>query len=82
VNAAASGFYRATLATIDQSWVRPRLPGFIPFQSAASAIVRDAVARRLTPAESVEMLERRFADVRAAAARLPAFATALQEQNA
>ncbi|WP_345800867.1 hypothetical protein AAIB33_15550 [Microbacterium sp. AZCO] len=44
VDAAASGFYSSTRATIDQSWVRPRFAGYIPFQSAASAVVRDALA--------------------------------------
>ncbi|GAA1980648.1 hypothetical protein [Microbacterium pumilum] len=82
VDAAASGFYRATAATIDQSWVRPRLPGFTRFQSAASAIVRDTVAGRLSPAEAIPLIERRFTDIRAAAARMPAFAHALQEQPA
>ncbi|MRX44729.1 type 2 periplasmic-binding domain-containing protein [Agromyces kandeliae] len=43
VNAASADFYRSTLATIDDAWVRPRVPGYIPFQSAASAIVRRAL---------------------------------------
>jgi multiple sugar transport system substrate-binding protein len=40
VNAASADFYRDTLATLEQAWVRPRFPGYIPFQSAASALIR------------------------------------------
>ncbi|WP_394551755.1 hypothetical protein ACDF64_12880 [Agromyces sp. MMS24-JH15] len=43
VDAAAGGFYRRTLATIEDSWVRPRVPGYIPFQANGSAILRDAL---------------------------------------
>jgi multiple sugar transport system substrate-binding protein len=43
VNAACGDFYRRTISTIEQSWVRPRVPGYIPFQAAASAVIRDAV---------------------------------------
>lgn len=40
INDAAGDFYRNTIATLEQSWVRPRFPGYIPFQTAASAVVR------------------------------------------
>ena len=40
VDDAANGFYGNTLATIESSWVRPRFPGYVPFQSRASAILR------------------------------------------
>lgn len=43
VNHTSSGFYRSTLATIEDSWVRPRFSGYIPFQSTASAIIRTVV---------------------------------------
>jgi multiple sugar transport system substrate-binding protein len=36
VNAAASNFYRATRATLEGAWVRPRHDGYMPFQHAAS----------------------------------------------
>ncbi|MCS5495944.1 extracellular solute-binding protein [Cnuibacter physcomitrellae] len=48
VNGAAHGFYRSTLATIEDSWVRPRYPGYIRFQADASAIIRDALSGELT----------------------------------
>jgi multiple sugar transport system substrate-binding protein len=43
VDSAAGGFYSATLETIEGSWVRPRFAGYIPFQSAASALIRDGL---------------------------------------
>ncbi|CAN5296914.1 extracellular solute-binding protein [soil metagenome] len=43
VNAASLDFYRDTLDTIEQAWVRPRFPGYVPLQSAASAVVRDVL---------------------------------------
>jgi multiple sugar transport system substrate-binding protein len=47
VDAAASGFYRRTARTCETAWVRPRYAGYIPFQSAASGLVRDALAAAL-----------------------------------
>ena len=38
-NRLCNGFFRSTLSTLDDAWVRPRFPGFITFQSEASAIV-------------------------------------------
>jgi multiple sugar transport system substrate-binding protein len=40
LDADAGNFYRNTIATLEQSWVRPRFPGYIPFQTAASAVAR------------------------------------------
>lgn len=44
-DARSGGFYAATRQTIEAAWVRPRFPGYIAFQSAASAAVRDGLAR-------------------------------------
>ena len=43
VNAASGDFYRRTISTIEQSWVRPRVRGYIPFQATASAVLREAI---------------------------------------
>ncbi|WP_243229102.1 hypothetical protein [Microbacterium sp. CIAB417] len=61
VDAAAHGFYSATLATIESSWVRPRLPGYIPFQSLASAAVRAVLAGARRPDDALDEIEERFA---------------------
>ena len=36
MNQAAGDFYRATRATLEGAWVRPRHDGYMPFQHAAS----------------------------------------------
>ena len=41
LNAATSDFFINTLPTLDAAWVRPRFPGFIAFQDAASTLVHD-----------------------------------------
>ncbi|MGD8169568.1 hypothetical protein ACEXOS_020335 [Herbiconiux sp. P16] len=56
VNRDAHDFYRSTLATIDDAWVRPRFAGYIPFQSAASAIVRHAVLGGRSPDSALARL--------------------------
>ena len=42
-DAAAGGFYRATLATVEQAWVRPRFAGYPEFQAAASGVLREGL---------------------------------------
>jgi len=44
-NAASANFFANTLPTLDCAWVRPRFPGFIAFQDAASKLVHDYLAR-------------------------------------
>jgi multiple sugar transport system substrate-binding protein len=41
LNALTRDFFTATLPTLDQAWIRPRFPGFIAFQDAASTLVHD-----------------------------------------
>ncbi|HEY1105802.1 MAG TPA: hypothetical protein VGE78_06610 [Agromyces sp.] len=60
LNAASRSFYRSTLATIDDAWVRPRVAGFTAFQAAASALVRSAVVDRDAAAEAVRELNHRY----------------------
>ncbi|MDO9396548.1 MAG: hypothetical protein Q7T71_08395, partial [Herbiconiux sp.] len=61
VNAASHDFYRSTLATLEDSWVRPRYSGYIPFQSEGSAIVREVVAGSLAATAGLDALEEAFA---------------------
>ncbi|GAA5066804.1 multiple sugar transport system substrate-binding protein [Thermocatellispora tengchongensis] len=46
VNARTGGFYRDTLATVEAAWVRPRSPGYIAFQDAASRVLREGLLAR------------------------------------
>jgi len=61
VDAAAAGFYSNTLDTIEQSWVRPRFANYIPFQSEASAIIRDG----LNDHGTIDLLARTYREARA-----------------
>lgn len=64
VDAAAHGFYSATVSTIEGSWVRPRLAGYVPFQSTASAIVREVVAGERRAADALDEIDEHFDAVR------------------
>lgn len=64
VDAAAHGFYSATLGTIETAWVRPRLPGYVPFQTAASAAVRAALLGERPHGAVLDEIEDRFATLR------------------
>jgi multiple sugar transport system substrate-binding protein len=68
VNAAAGDFYRRTLATVEQSWVRPRGYGFIEFQSTASAVLRHTVLDGADPTAALARIDALFD---ALPARLP-----------
>lgn len=70
VDAAAHGFYSATLSTIESSWVRPRVLGYIPFQAEASGLVRAAVFGSRSPEDVLEEIEGRFAAVLSAASEI------------
>uniref|UniRef100_UPI000D353B3C extracellular solute-binding protein n=1 Tax=Variovorax sp. GV048 TaxID=3450239 RepID=UPI000D353B3C len=61
VNAAWNGFYARTQATLEQAIVRPRHPGYIPFQTEASALVRDALAQGLAAAPALAALQALYA---------------------
>jgi len=57
VNAEAGGFYRRTARTCETAWVRPRYAGYIAFQSAASAVVRDTLAGALDHRSGLDRLQ-------------------------
>lgn len=66
VNAAWNGFYAQTQATLEQAIVRPRHPGYIPFQTEASALVREALADGLAAAPALAALQALYARCRPA----------------
>ncbi|WP_199240930.1 ABC transporter substrate-binding protein [Naasia lichenicola] len=70
VDAASGRFYSGTLDTIEQSWVRPRFPGYIPFQSEGSGVIRAAIRSGSTAAELFDALtDLQRAAIAAASAR-------------
>jgi multiple sugar transport system substrate-binding protein len=65
VNAAWANFYRNTAETLEAAWVRPRHPGYIGFQTEASAILRAALEARANPDPTLAKLQDRYARSRA-----------------
>jgi len=63
-DAAGGGFYRATLATVEQAWVRPRFAGYPEFQTAASATVREGLLAGQPPARVVRRVNELYAAAR------------------
>jgi multiple sugar transport system substrate-binding protein len=72
VNTATGDFYRATRATLEGAWVRPRHGGYMAFQQAASDRINRGLAERHACGRAVADLNRLFrqslAPARAAAA--------------
>lgn len=62
VNAATGDFYRATRATLEGAWLRPRHAGYIAFQEAASNRLNEALVERQDGRELVADLNRLFAE--------------------
>ncbi len=56
-NKAWGDFFTGTKRTVEQAIVRPRHPGYVPFQTAASAFVRQALDKRLTGTELLNALQ-------------------------
>lgn len=56
VNREAFGFYRATLRTVENAWVRPRHNGYVVFQTEGSAILRDTILGGAPPGETIARL--------------------------
>ncbi|MCT7376989.1 extracellular solute-binding protein [Chelativorans salis] len=62
VNAATANFYRATRATLEGAWLRPRHDGYMAFQEKASARLNEGLVRREDGAAVVADLNRMFAE--------------------
>ena len=56
VNAEAGGFYKATAATLEHAYVRPRYAGYIAWQEEASDFLRTALASGMAGREVVREL--------------------------
>lgn len=67
VNAAAPAFFRATRATLESAWVRPRFDGYMAFQDAASRRINAGLAAAEPAAAVLADLDALFARARGAA---------------
>jgi multiple sugar transport system substrate-binding protein len=59
-NDATSGAYRSTARTVDESWVRPRLPRYPAFQSSGSAALRAGLVGGIPPKRLLGELRQRY----------------------
>lgn len=60
VNAATGDFYRATRATLEGAWLRPRHDGYMAFQQAASDRINDGLMSKHDAGRVVDDLNRLF----------------------
>jgi multiple sugar transport system substrate-binding protein len=60
VNRPVQEFYHDTLRTIAGAWVRPRHPGYMEFQMAASLLLNAALKARTAPASVLQKLNEAF----------------------
>ncbi|MDX0603952.1 extracellular solute-binding protein [Sinorhizobium medicae] len=60
VNAATHDFYRATRATLEAAWLRPRHDGYMAFQQAGSDRLNEGLRRGERPSLVAEELNRLF----------------------
>lgn len=60
VNVATGDFYRATRATLEGAWVRPRHDGYMAFQQAASDAINEGLSAKRPAATVVAGLNRLF----------------------
>jgi multiple sugar transport system substrate-binding protein len=64
VNSATHDFYRATRATLDRAWLRPRYNGYMAFQHAASERINDALRGGESAATTITALNRLYRESR------------------
>ncbi len=62
VNLATADFYRATRATLEAAWVRPRHDGYMGFQQAASDRLNEGLLQRQSANAVVADINRLFAE--------------------
>lgn len=61
VNLDSGDFYRGTLPTLEDAWVRPRLSGWPSFQDAASVTIRDVLRGDRSAADGAARVLEQFA---------------------
>ena len=60
VNRRANRFFADTLATLDESWVRPRYAGYLSFQDRGGEIVRDFLLGKSDDRSALAALDRAY----------------------
>ena len=65
VNAGAGDFYRDTLPTLDEAYLRPRYDGYIPFQDHAGEMVHAYLRDGGDPRRTLDDMNRHYRESRA-----------------
>ena len=65
VNADAGDFYRDTLPTLDDAYLRPRYDGYIPFQDRAGEVVHAYLRDGGNPRLALDVINRHYRESRA-----------------
>lgn len=60
VNKPVGGFYRATLRTVTEAWVRPRYAGYVGVQAEGAEVVREVLADATTPRSGLARLNQLY----------------------
>jgi multiple sugar transport system substrate-binding protein len=68
LNTTTNNFFANTLPTLDAAWVRPRFPGFIAFQDAASTVVHQYLLHGGPESEVLNKMNQALAHARKQAA--------------
>ena len=62
LNAFTNNFYANTLDTLDNSYLRPRFPGFIEIQTDSGDILAEAVYGKISPEKAVQGINKIYQD--------------------
>ena len=65
VNAASNGFFENTLATLRNSYLRPRYEGYNIFQEKAGLVINEGLKKKMSPESIAEELEALFQKLKA-----------------
>jgi len=57
LNQTSNGFFRDTLTTLDEAWLRPRFPGYLEFQAKAGLALHDYLWRQGDAAATVARIK-------------------------
>ena len=54
------GCYGATVATIEQSWIRPRFAGYLGFQAKGGTLIEQHLRGEIAERDLLDQLQRLF----------------------
>jgi multiple sugar transport system substrate-binding protein len=61
INQRFGGCFRATIATMDAAWIRPRHRGYLTFQAKGGELIEQHLRGNITPAALLAELQAQYA---------------------